>query len=198
MGNSCGNLKEYWEAIEQHHGLQGGFVWEWLDHGLLQEANGIPYWAYGGDFGESRHDLNFVCDGLCWPDRTPHSSLLEYKALLQPVAVKSLRGNRFRIVNKQWFVDLSWLRGGYELLLDGEICQRGELPGFETPPQTSEDFVLDFARPRLKAGQELSIVFRFWVAQDTAWAEAGHEMAVVQCKLGQPARAVSRPTRSQL
>ena len=53
MGNSGGNLKEYWEAIEQYHGLQGGFVWEWVDHGIASTANGIDYWAYGGDFGRT-------------------------------------------------------------------------------------------------------------------------------------------------
>ena len=94
MGNSCGNLADYWQAIESHHGLQGGFIWEMLDHGILRSPGdprpGSPpatsphYWAYGGDFGDEPHDGNFVCDGLFWPDRTPHPSMWEAKRVFQP------------------------------------------------------------------------------------------------------------------
>ena len=124
MGNSGGNLKEYWEAIERHHGLQGGFVWEWLDHGLLATANGIPYWAYGGDFGEDIHDLNFVCDGLCWPDRSPHSSLLELKKVLQPVHT-DLAPRGLRVTNKFTFLNLSHLACRWTLMVEGEAIGHG-------------------------------------------------------------------------
>lgn len=76
MGNSNGNIHEYWEAIDSTFGLQGGFIWDWVDQGLLKEnSDGRKYWAYGGDFGDTPNDLNFCINGLVWPDRTPHPAL---------------------------------------------------------------------------------------------------------------------------
>ena len=76
MGNSNGNIHEYWEAIDRTFGLQGGFIWDCVEHGLLKESgNGSKYWAYGGDFGDTPNDLNFCLNGLVWPDRTPHPAL---------------------------------------------------------------------------------------------------------------------------
>lgn len=72
MGNGPGGLTEYQRIFETYERCQGGFVWEWIDHGLRRRtADGTAYYAYGGDFGEEVHDGNFVCDGLVFPDRTP-------------------------------------------------------------------------------------------------------------------------------
>ena len=116
--------KKYWEAIEQYHGLQGGFVWEWVDHGIASTANGIDYWAYGGDFGEDIHDLNFVCDGLCWPDRTPHSSLIELKKVLEPVRTKWDRRGLI-VHNKFTYSTLDQFTCRWTLLLGGESTGSG-------------------------------------------------------------------------
>ncbi len=86
MGNSNGTLAEYWDAIESTPGLQGGFIWEWWDHGLIQtRPDGTTHWAYGGDFGDEPNDSNFVTDGMVWPDRTPKPAMWEHKALAAPV-----------------------------------------------------------------------------------------------------------------
>lgn len=184
MGNSGGNLKEYWEAIREHHGLQGGFVWEWLDHGLKEEANGIPYWAYGGDYGEMRHDLNFVCDGLCWPDRTPHSSLLELKKVMQPVWVTRTGDATFCVFNECGFTDLSWLIAQWEFLVDGEVRATGELD-INAAPLSSSEFTVDL--PAAPTGRETSVVFTFCLSRDTSWASAGHVVAWDQILLaGRP------------
>ncbi len=91
MGNSNGTLAEYWDAIESTPGLQGGFIWEWWDHGLVQTLpDGTRRWAYGGDFGESPHDGNFVADGMNWPDRTPKPAMWERARARRP------RGHRAR------------------------------------------------------------------------------------------------------
>ncbi len=82
MGNGPGGLAEYQELFETYPRLQGGFVWEWIDHGLAHPEYG---YAYGGDFGEELHDGNFVCDGLLFPDRTPSPGLLDFKSVIQPV-----------------------------------------------------------------------------------------------------------------
>jgi len=176
MGNSCGNLKEYWEAIETWHGLQGGFIWEWKDHGIRSTANGIEYWAYGGDFGEWRHDGNFVCDGLCWPDGTPHTSLIEYKAVIQPVTIDKVgKGPRFRILNKHDFIDLSGYVGTWALYEDGTETRYGKLPRFRTPAQHFEDFDLDVGD--IRGNAEFSVVFEFRLRGDTGWAQQGHLIA---------------------
>jgi beta-galactosidase len=180
MGNSGGNLQEYWDAIEQHDGLQGGFIWEWLDHGLAETANGIPYWAYGGDYGETRHDLNFVCDGLCWPDRSPHSSLLEYKQVIQPVVVTHTLGSTYRIHNKHDFIDLSMYQLSWTLLHNGKACQRKNIKQLKTPPQQFTDIRIDINRPKLQPGDELSLVFSTQLRRDTSWAKQGHEVALSQ------------------
>ena len=80
MGNGPGGLAEYQELFERHPRCQGGFVWEWIDHGIRADAGGREYFSYGGDFGEPLHDGNFVADGLVFPDRTPSPGLLELKA----------------------------------------------------------------------------------------------------------------------
>jgi beta-galactosidase len=88
MGNSCGNLKEYWDAIKRYQGLQGGFIWDWVDQGLVKvDEQGREYWAYGGDFGDTINDVNFCINGLIFPDRTPHPALWEYKKLIQPIQI---------------------------------------------------------------------------------------------------------------
>jgi beta-galactosidase len=192
MGNSGGNLKEYWDAIEQHHGLQGGFIWEWLDHGLAETANGIPYWAYGGDYGEARHDLNFVCDGLCWPDRSPHSSLLEYKQVIQPVTVRHLRGRSYRIHNKHDFIDLSIYQLSWTLLHNGQPCQQQKIKQLKTGPQQFTDIDIAMKLPDLQPGDELSLVFRTQLRSDTSWANQGHEVAVSQLAVKRARRVATK------
>ena len=88
MGNSNGTLAEYWDAIESTPGLQGGFIWEFWDHGLVQTLpDGRTRWAYGGDFGDEPNDGNFVCDGMVWPDRRPKPAMWEHKRLAAPVRI---------------------------------------------------------------------------------------------------------------
>jgi len=100
MGNSPGNLQEYWDAIEAHPRLQGGFVWDWVDQGIRQALprgyspgvtkEGVEWFAYGGDFGDDPNDGNFCINGLVFPDRVPHPALWEHKKVTQPVGVKPL------------------------------------------------------------------------------------------------------------
>ena len=85
MGNSNGGLEDYVAAFKGHHGLQGGFIWDWVDQGLKRRAaNGREYWAYGGDFADEPNDRDFCINGMIWPDRTPHPAMWEFKKLLQP------------------------------------------------------------------------------------------------------------------
>ena len=89
MGNSTGNLAEYWDAVEAYPRLQGGFIWDWVDQGLRRtDGEGSEWFAYGGDFGDTPNDGNFCANGLIGADRRPHPALWEYKKVLEPVRVE--------------------------------------------------------------------------------------------------------------
>ena len=188
MGNSNGNLREYWEAFETYHGLQGGFIWDWVDQGLLKtDDKGRPYWGFGGDFGETTHDFDFCINGMVWPDRTPHPAMYEFKKLVQPVGAKLLDEGALRlaIANKQYFTDMSWLVGWWELLADGEPVHRGDLPDLNLAPGATAEVALELPEDLgFAPGQELHLTLHFEAAEDTPWCEAGHEVAWEQFELG--------------
>ncbi|MFC1975354.1 glycoside hydrolase family 2 TIM barrel-domain containing protein [Chloroflexota bacterium] len=186
MGNSTGNLKEYWDAIENNHGLQGGFIWDWVDQGLTKvDENGTEYWAYGGDFGDEINDVNFCINGLIWPDRTPHPAMYEHKKIIQPVGVqaKDLSAGQIEITNKQYFSDLSGLNILWELAVDGKIIQQGELSPLELPPGASQVVTLPLNQPELGPGAESFLTVRFILTADMPWADQGHEVAWEQFKM---------------
>ena len=204
MGNSCGNLADYWRAIESHHGLQGGFIWEMLDHGILKSP-GDPrpgfssgdqpaYWAYGGDFGDEPHDGNFVCDGLFWPDRTPHPAMWEAKRLFQPFEAELLdpelaEAGRLRIHNKYDFRDLAHLAVSWAVTVDGTVVEAGTLRPLSTPPCAAEDISAPWTLPDLGPGQEAHVVLRFVDMTDVPLLGAGHEVGWVQLPLAVGAAA---------
>jgi beta-galactosidase len=196
MGNSNGSLHDYWDAIETWHGLQGGFIWDWVDQGLLQQdARGVRYWAYGGDFGDEPNDRNFCINGLIWPDRTPHPAMYECKKLQQPVRVtaRNARQGRIRVENRQHFENLSWLRGRFEVEVDGKVVQRGRLPKLHTGPGLEEDVDLPLRDVALQPGQEAWLSVRFEAAADQSWCEQGHEVAWAQLPTARRAAAKRRP-----
>lgn len=199
MGNSNGSLADYFDAFDRYPGLQGGFIWEWVDHGIRRrDAAGRDYWAYGGDFGDEPSDKNFVCDGLVWPDRRPHPGLFEYKHLAQPVQVETLnvRRGRFRVLNRRWFTSLRDLRGTWELLVNGDVAARGSLPALRAAPRSAQDVILNYPALQLPAGAEVHVIFRFFARLAPAWGEAGHEVAwqqhVVPATIFARARAAVR------
>ncbi|KAF3772816.1 Beta-galactosidase [Nymphaea thermarum] len=131
MGNSNGNLKEYWEAIDTIPGLQGGFIWDWVDQGILKlGSDGRKHWAYGGDFGDCPNDLNFCLNGLTWPDRTPHPALNEVKYVYQPLKIL-LIGDVVKVID---LTELSGLRGEcideFIRVQDSPVMTKGILPCF--------------------------------------------------------------------
>jgi beta-galactosidase len=194
MGNSNGCLADYYEAFEKYPGLQGGFLWEWLDHGIRRTTDdGEAHWAYGGDFGETVHDANFITDGIVWPDRTPHPALYEFKHLARPCTVDAIdaAAGRVRIVSREYFRSLSWLRGEWELLVDGAPAQRGALPALDVAPGGGLETTLPLQRP---ATGEQFLNFYFYQREKSWWAEAGHEVARVQIVLPIEATPATPPT----
>ena len=188
MGNSNGNLKEYFEVFEKYHGLQGGFVWEWIDHGIKQvDENGTEYWAYGGDFGDEPNDSNFCADGLVWPDRTPHPAMFEYKKLAQPLKISAIdvAQGRFEIFNKNYFIDLSYLEIVWELKVDGKVIQSGTMPMPAIAPRQKEEIKLNI--DKINDNSYLRLSFRR--TSDTLWSKVGEEIAWEQFKM--PFKAIN-------
>ncbi|WP_427919250.1 glycoside hydrolase family 2 TIM barrel-domain containing protein [Streptomyces sp. cg40] len=170
MGNGPGGLADYQRLFESQDRLQGGFIWEWIDHGIKDERHGF---AYGGDFGEELHDGNFVCDGLLFPDRVPSPGLIEYKKVIEPVSVDSPDGGSVRITNKHDFADLSAFAFQWSYQVDGESVGSGPLTVPPLAPGESADVKLP-APPVESDGAESQWTVRALLAADTAWAPAGH------------------------
>ena len=153
MGNGPGDLEDYFQIINQYDQLCGGFVWEWCDHGVYQgqAANGKEKYFYGGDFGEEVHDGNFCMDGLVYPDRTPHTGLLEYQNVYRPARVVSFRQETGELCLKNYmnYLDLKeYLSLSFEVTCDGKRLEKGEAELKESilPGQTGSIF-LDIAVP---------------------------------------------------
>ena len=130
MGNGPGNIKEYIDAFYEYPTLQGGFVWEWANHGLLtkDKETGDEFYAYGGDFGDTPNDLNFVMDGVLHSDHTPTPGLIEYKKGLEPVKVVSHTAQTATIVNRYDFITLDHLECSYTILDEGKPVEEGAIP----------------------------------------------------------------------
>ena len=186
MGNSNGSLSDYFNLFKSRPGIQGGFIWEWLDHGLRQKtADGREFFAYGGDFGDTPNDANFVCDGMVSADRIPHPAMWEFKHLAQPVTVEPVKGQpgRIRVRNDHDFVSLARLQGQWELLIDGVSAKRGDLPKLDLAPGASKDITL--ALGKLPAGAEAHLNVTWTTVADTSYAKRGHEVAWSQLSLTQ-------------
>ncbi len=149
MGNSTGNFREYFDIMEGHPHMQGGFIWDWVDQGIdAVGRDGRHYWAYGGDFGAwmYTHDENFCCNGLVLPDRTPHPGLKEVRKVYQDIEFELVGDNKLRIYNNTHETDLSEFLLYYFTARDGEqqVWVEGvELP--RCPAGKSVDVAIDYS-----------------------------------------------------
>jgi beta-galactosidase len=180
MGNSVGNLKEYWDAIRSHKRLIGGFIWDWCDQGLRKKSpDGKEFWAYGGDYGDNPNDGNFCCNGLVQPDRKPNPSLYEVKKVYQQIHVTAVDpgAGRFRVQNEYDFSDLSFTEVDWELTADGKVVEKGTLPKLSVVAGTEQNIRVPFNKPDLQAGAECWLKISFALAEDASWAKKGHVVA---------------------
>jgi beta-galactosidase len=189
MGNSNGTLAEYWDAIETTPGLQGGFIWEWWDHGLVQRLpDGTRRWAYGGDFGDRPNDGNFCLDGVVWPDRRPKPALWEHRQIAAPVrmsgTVEDMAAGRVVLENRLDVRDLSWLRATWELAIDGVAVRSGalDLPAIGPGGRAAVDLP-GWDWPRAASGGERWLTLRFATAHALPWAPEGFEVCWAQARL---------------
>jgi len=186
MGNSVGNLQDYWDVIEKYKHLQGGYIWDWADQALRKKTTGgVEFWAYGGDYGDIPNDDNFLCNGIVQPDRKPNPSLYEVKKVYQYIKAEAVdpAGGKVRIHNKYDFISLDFVDILWELTSGGELLQRGKMPGMSLAPRQTQEVTIPFSKPILKAGAEYWLKIIFALAEDTLWAESGHVVAWDQFKV---------------
>ena len=187
MGNSLGNFKDYWDAIESEENLQGGFIWDWVDQGLLttNEA-GEEFWAYGGDFGPDTvpSDGNFCINGLVNPDRSIKPHLLEMKKVYQYIKFKpvDLKNGTIKIQNKYGFINTDKFDFTYQIKGNGQVMKEGVIGDVSLNPDENKIFKLDIGfNPEPNTEYFLNIYAKL---KETEWlVEAGTELAKEQFEL---------------
>ncbi len=188
MGNSTGNLKDYWEIIYKYPNLQGGFIWDWVDQGLAKYTpGGVKYWAYGGDFGSDTipSDKNFCINGLVMPDRTLHPGAYEVKKVYQPVKVSPvpLTAGRFEIENRFNFLNLNVFDMYWEIKTEGKTVAEGVIQSPDIPAGESKTIALDISGFKQKPNTEYFINLYFRLNKALPLLPAGYEMAKEQFRL---------------
>jgi beta-galactosidase len=199
MGNSNGTLAEYWEVIESTRGLQGGFIWEMWDHGPVQTMpDGSKRNAYGGDYGETKHDGNFCCDGMVFPDRTAKPAMHEFKAIAAPIVITGVKAatGQFKIFNKNFFKDLSEYQLQWSITCDGVIQDGGVVKLPKVAPRKFANFKI--SSKKLAKGTsrgERFITFSLVCLATTPWALPMSEVAWSQIALPSTALTPAKKAR---
>ena len=180
MGNSLGDLKAYWDLIYQYPNLIGGFIWDWMDQGILQtDKNGRKYWAYGGDFGDKPNDGNFCINGVVAPDQTAKPALWECKKIFQPIktSVFDLENYEFIIFNRHHFINTSQYNLQWKIMADGKTIKKGKLIAPECLPGNSVHLKLPVQKLKMLAGKEYILEINFVLRYAQVWANKGYEVA---------------------
>lgn len=152
MGNGPGDLEDYFQLFQENDILCGGFVWEWCDHAIAHgtASDGRTIYYYGGDHGEELHDSNFCMDGLVYPDRRPHTGLLEYKNVYRPARVQSYDPQSGELILKNYmdFTPLeNYVNIRYEVSCDGMVTETGYLRDFAVAPHCTGKTCLNIHVP---------------------------------------------------
>ncbi|MCQ2479656.1 MAG: DUF4981 domain-containing protein, partial [Clostridia bacterium] len=186
MGNGPGNFREYWEIIEKNDKFVGGCIWEFTDHSVaVPDENGKPQYYYGGDFNDFPNDGNFCVDGLVYPDRTPHTGLLEAKFIYQPFEVKYDGKGNITVFNKRFFKGLDHIGVKWDIKCNGEVVASGELSGLMVVPRETQQFNL-FNADAISLYGESYLTLKFVNTKETPWAPVGYECGRWQKKLTAP------------
>ena len=200
MGNSTGNLQDYWDAIESHDQLQGGFIWDWVDQGFAaKNAKGEPFWAFGGDYGPADvpSDQNFCCNGLVAPDRTPHPALFEVKKVYQFVkfGAVDLAAGKIELRNRYDFIGLDRFDLDWELAASGKTLGSGKLRAPAVAPRASSVVRLPLPRFAPEAGREYFLNVSLRAREASPGIPKGHVVASEQLPFP-AAGAAPRPQRA--
>lgn len=197
MGNANGSLADYWQAIESHHGLQGGFIWDWIDQGIASDANiskeaqavadermqqfpsgqGRRYWKYGGDFGDFPCDYDFCLNGLNFPDQTPKPAMEECRALFAPVRFyKGKEIDSFEVENRYNFSSLENIKMNWTVFANGIKIDNGTESFAKVSAGTKKTIKIPNIAKIIadeNSGREIYFCAEFVYLKNTAWASEG-------------------------
>ncbi|MEO5789424.1 glycoside hydrolase family 2 TIM barrel-domain containing protein [Gelidibacter sp.] len=178
MGNSVGNLQDYWDIIETYPNLQGGYIWDWVDQALeYKDENGNPYLAYGHDYHpDLPTDGNFLNNGLIDPYRNPHPHLTEVKKVYEPVQFHYLGNGVVEIINKNFFVDFSDKTMSWKILKDGKEVFQGQNIALDVNPQETKKMTLENFPKALSSGAEYILQVSLIQKEDKNLVPKGHEV----------------------
>lgn len=203
MGNSCGALADYWKVYRKYPNLQGGYIWDWVDQGLLKyDDKGRPFWAYGGDYGDVPNDADFCCNGMIQPDRVPKPQMWDFKKIVQPVGFTATKAqlakgtltiqnfDSFRATN-------AWLEGQWFVEVDGKPVASGKCSTLKAKPQqTAEIQLKGFKMPEAPAGAEVYLTVEAVTRTQMPWAEEEHHLVAWEQFALTPAKAPKAPKAS--
>lgn len=180
MGNGPGGLTEYQNVFYKHDHIQGHYVWEWCDHGILaHDEKGESFYKYGGDYGDYPNNYNFCMDGLIYPDQTPGPGLKEYKQVIAPVKIRAIdpQMGKFTVENKLWFSDINDYTITADIRAEGETLRTVQFKVADLAANSERD--IEIAIPEL---DQREVFINFTVRKDsrTLYSAANHEIAVYQ------------------
>jgi len=192
MGNGPGGLLEYREAFESSERCMGGFIWEYIDHGIpTVDTQGRAIFGYGGDFGEPIHDGNFICDGLMFADRRPSPGMIEFAKIIEPVRIESVPATGtgaspiLRVSNHYDHVDTSGLTFDWTVEIDG--TEKASGPVHLSPVAAGQAVEIPVPAKAMStarsANGEAWLTIRASITAATSWAKAGHVVAWGQTQL---------------
>ena len=185
MGNSTGNLQDYWDVIHKYDVLQGGFIWDWVDQGLVKyDRYGQEYWAYGGDFGPegTPSDGNFCINGIVNPDRSPHPALYEVKKVYQDVAFSEVNRAKgeYAVSNGFFFTDLTDYRLVWRVFENGIPILEGTFDTLDIPAGSTDTLYVPVDMLEMTPGHEYLLEFSLVTATERPFIEMGDEVASEQ------------------
>ncbi|WP_298533710.1 glycoside hydrolase family 2 TIM barrel-domain containing protein [uncultured Algibacter sp.] len=186
MGNSTGNMKTYWDVIYKNDRALGGYIWDWIDQGLVKkDQNGKEFLAYGGSYGDTPNDGSFCINGIIASDRTPKPATYECKKVNQPVVISTTNAlsGEFAILNRHHAVDLSQYNLSWNITENGKIVQEGGLGTLNTKAFETSKFNINFKKPKLRPGSIYHLNITGKLNKNTLWAKEGYAVFEEQFKL---------------
>jgi beta-galactosidase len=185
MGNSAGNLKEFWDQWRKTPRIIGGCIWEFKDQGLERtDSAGIKYYAYGGDFGEKYFD-NFTIKGIVAADGRPKEAMFECKRIFQPIQVEWADSTKglIKIINRSEVRNVNTYTANIVVKEDGKILTDQQIGEIDVPPKVVKGFDISKWLPKMKADAEYHVELHFVLQKDEPWAEKGFEIASDQLQI---------------
>jgi len=178
MGNSTGNMQDYWDMFRSSPRIIGGCIWDYKDQGLLKtDEKGNQYYAYGGDFGEKLHDSNFCINGIVASDGRPKAAMFECKRVYQPVWCEFVQPDKIKIMNRHSVKNLSCYTVALKFSEDGYVISSVQLPSLDLC--AGQDTTLNISEhlPNMNTENEYLADIHFMLKEEKPWAPAGFEIA---------------------